>query len=218
MGHAVQHFFANGGSQAVVVRALAADARRRLATLKDTLDAGTEVLTLTAIGKGAWANWSGSVGLDVAGRPRGHREPRRPLQRRRHAHRTLDPREQRRSGRARSRSHLNLSMSPGSTPATCSTCRRRRSSSCRALPRRLTRRHQGTSVGPAAGQPAHDHAGGEDAARLGRLRPGRRPRALRRRDGRRLARRRRRSSTELTQRTRRRRPRRRPRSQATRHA
>ena len=66
MGHAVQHFFANGGSQAIVVRVLGAGADAASATLKETLPSGTDVLTLTAVGKGAWANWNGSVGVYVS--------------------------------------------------------------------------------------------------------------------------------------------------------
>src|SRR4029453_17448097 len=66
MGHAVQHFFANGGSQAIVVRVLGAGADGASATLKETLPSGNDVLKLTAAGKGAWANWNGSVGVFVS--------------------------------------------------------------------------------------------------------------------------------------------------------
>jgi phage tail sheath protein FI len=65
MGHAVQHFFLNGGSEAVVVRALAVDADAAFVTLRETLETGIDVLTLTAVGEGAWANLTGSTGLDV---------------------------------------------------------------------------------------------------------------------------------------------------------
>lgn len=66
MGHAVQQFFANGGSQAIVVRVLGAGADAASTTLKETLPSGTNVLKLTAVGKGGWANWNGSVGLYVS--------------------------------------------------------------------------------------------------------------------------------------------------------
>ena len=65
MGHAVQQFFINGGSEAVIVRALATSAKAAFVALTDTLPSGAEVLTLTAIGRGAWANRTGSVGLEA---------------------------------------------------------------------------------------------------------------------------------------------------------
>lgn len=65
MGHAVQHFFTNGGSEAVIVRVLGVNAAAAVATLKETLSSGDDVLTLTANGMGAWANMTGSVGLQV---------------------------------------------------------------------------------------------------------------------------------------------------------
>jgi uncharacterized protein len=65
MGHAVQHFFTNGGSQAVIVRVLGDGAEAASATLLETLLSGDPVLTLTANGKGAWANMLGSIGLQV---------------------------------------------------------------------------------------------------------------------------------------------------------
>ena len=64
MGHAVQHFFANGGSEAVVVRAVAGDAVSAVVTLKD--GAAADALELTARGKGAWANRVGGAGLEVS--------------------------------------------------------------------------------------------------------------------------------------------------------
>jgi hypothetical protein len=66
MGHTVQHYFANGGSQAVVVRVVGAGAAAAFATLKETLPSGNDVLTLTAKGKGIWADWNGSVGVTAA--------------------------------------------------------------------------------------------------------------------------------------------------------
>lgn len=64
MGHAVQQFFVNGGSQAVVVRAVAADAVAAFATLRDATPA--DVLTLTARGKGDWANRTAGAGLEAS--------------------------------------------------------------------------------------------------------------------------------------------------------
>lgn len=66
MGHAVQHYFSNGGSQAIVVRVVGAGALAASSTLKETLPAGTDVLTLTAKGKGIWANAGGGVGVEVS--------------------------------------------------------------------------------------------------------------------------------------------------------
>jgi Bacteriophage tail sheath protein len=63
MGHAVSHFFANGGSEAVVVRAAHSDALVASVTL---LDGGSnQALTLSANGRGAWANRDGGVGIEV---------------------------------------------------------------------------------------------------------------------------------------------------------
>jgi phage tail sheath protein FI len=57
MGYAVGHFFANGGSQAIVVRALAADAVP--ASLALPAVNGVTV-KLTALSRGAWANGTGT--------------------------------------------------------------------------------------------------------------------------------------------------------------
>jgi phage tail sheath protein FI len=57
MGHAVRHFFANGGTQAIVVRALAANAVA--ASLALPAVNGITV-TLTARSRGGWANGTGS--------------------------------------------------------------------------------------------------------------------------------------------------------------
>ena len=81
MGHAVQHFFINGGSEAVIVRALGARAAQASTTFKETLSSRTDVLTLTAIGDGEWANMAATVGMEADGRPRRDGEPRRPVQR-----------------------------------------------------------------------------------------------------------------------------------------
>ena len=57
MGYAVAHFFANGGTQAIIVRALAANATA--ASLALPAVNGITV-TLTARSRGAWANGTGS--------------------------------------------------------------------------------------------------------------------------------------------------------------
>jgi len=63
MGHAVQQFFLNGGAQAVVVRAAAGDAVAASKPLRDATPA--DVLTLTARGRGAWANRIGGAGVEA---------------------------------------------------------------------------------------------------------------------------------------------------------
>ncbi len=65
MGHVVQHFFANGGAEAIVVRVAGAGAKASSAVLKDVLTTGVDVLTLTAKGVGTWADFTGSVGLQA---------------------------------------------------------------------------------------------------------------------------------------------------------
>jgi Bacteriophage tail sheath protein len=57
MGYAVAHFFANGGSQAIVVRALAANAVPASLALPAV---NGMTVTLTALSRGAWANGTGS--------------------------------------------------------------------------------------------------------------------------------------------------------------
>ena len=66
MGHAVAHFFANGGSQAIVVRAAGAGAAAAEVTLQDGPPSPIDVLTLTANGLGTWANRAGGIGMEVA--------------------------------------------------------------------------------------------------------------------------------------------------------
>ena len=56
MGHAVGQFFANGGSQAIIVRALGAGATSAVLALPAVHGL---TLTLTARSRGAWANGSG---------------------------------------------------------------------------------------------------------------------------------------------------------------
>ena len=64
MAYAVQHFFANGGSEAVIVRAVAANANRANATLKNgTTNTAKDVLVMDAIGKGSWANDGAGKGV-----------------------------------------------------------------------------------------------------------------------------------------------------------
>jgi phage tail sheath protein FI len=64
MGHAVSHFFANGGGQAIVVRAIAEDATAAALTL-DTGGTGPDVLVLRARGRGAWASRVAGSGLEA---------------------------------------------------------------------------------------------------------------------------------------------------------
>ena len=61
MGHMVGAYFANGGSEAVIVRITAADATTASATLQDATPANT--LVLDAASPGAWATTIGSSGL-----------------------------------------------------------------------------------------------------------------------------------------------------------
>ena len=111
MGHTVQHFFANGGSQAIVVRVLGAGALAAAATLKETLPAGNgRRSTLTANGKGEWANWNGSVGVDVAADRAGTANPD-DLFNLVVTYWTLDPQSNPPVEGAQE-SYLNLSMSP----------------------------------------------------------------------------------------------------------
>jgi phage tail sheath protein FI len=65
MGHAVSHFFANGGSSAVIVRVIASDAKLATATLKDRRSTAKDALVLDAAGKGEWANQQAGVGIGV---------------------------------------------------------------------------------------------------------------------------------------------------------
>ena len=57
MGYAVEHFFANGGTQAIVVRALAPDAKTASLALPP---ANGITVTLTARSRGAWADGVGA--------------------------------------------------------------------------------------------------------------------------------------------------------------
>ena len=64
-GYAVAHFFANGGSEAVIVRVLGAGSAAAAVTLQSAESTAKNVLVLTASGAGAWANRLAGRGLDV---------------------------------------------------------------------------------------------------------------------------------------------------------
>ncbi|HEV2890603.1 MAG TPA: phage tail sheath subtilisin-like domain-containing protein [Frankiaceae bacterium] len=67
MGHAVAHFFANGGSDAIVVRVAGApnpEGTQDRATASFSNAAPAEVLVLRANGPGSWANKVGGTGLE----------------------------------------------------------------------------------------------------------------------------------------------------------
>src|SRR5262249_11497219 len=67
VSYAVQHFFSNGGADAIVVRVPKADAVSALITLKDGDGVGAKnALAFTALSKGAWAN---NVLIDSDGIP-----------------------------------------------------------------------------------------------------------------------------------------------------
>jgi uncharacterized protein len=62
MGHTVAHFFANGGSEAFIVRVAASDAAAATADLKR---GAASMLGLTAGTTGAWATSAGGAGLEA---------------------------------------------------------------------------------------------------------------------------------------------------------
>jgi len=64
MGYAVAHFFANGGSEALIVRVLGGGAAPASLTLRS--DEPKNVLVLTAAGEGKWANRAGGTGLEAS--------------------------------------------------------------------------------------------------------------------------------------------------------
>lgn len=147
LGHAVQHYFANGGSQAIVVRVAGAGALAARATLKETLPAGTDVLTLTAKGKGTWANSAGGVGVEVSASRTGTANDA-DLFNLTVRYRTLDPASNAPVVSAEE-SYLNLSMSPRNPRYALSTV----SASqlvVPSLPAPLTAAVKGTSVGAGA--------------------------------------------------------------------
>src|SRR3954470_1282123 len=108
MGHAVQLFFVNGGSEAVIVRAVAADAAAAEVTLED--DTSTDVLTIGARGKGAWANRTAGAGVEVVV-DRGASANADDLFNLVVAHWTVDPRTNA-SVKTAEESYANLSMAP----------------------------------------------------------------------------------------------------------
>ncbi len=63
LAHAVGHFFANGGSKAIIVRVPANNAKAASVPLQDATP--VTVLTLTANGEGSWAEATGASGLRV---------------------------------------------------------------------------------------------------------------------------------------------------------
>jgi uncharacterized protein len=66
LAYAVGHFFANGGSQAIVVRVLAGDAATASVTLQNADGTPKNVLVLRAAGKGAWATRGPGGGVEVS--------------------------------------------------------------------------------------------------------------------------------------------------------
>jgi hypothetical protein len=66
LAYAVAHFFANGGSQAIVVRVLAGDAQLASVTLQNADASPKNVLVLKAAGKGGWANRGPGGGVEVS--------------------------------------------------------------------------------------------------------------------------------------------------------
>lgn len=63
MGYAVSHYFQNGGTQAVIVRALAGDAQTASVQLDDREETGKPILQLDAKGAGSWANSALELGI-----------------------------------------------------------------------------------------------------------------------------------------------------------
>jgi phage tail sheath protein FI len=108
MGHCVSHFFANGGSEAVIVRVLATDATFATAELQNAVPA--DVLVLTAIGKGGWATRVGGAGLEAAVDRAGSANPD-DLFNLTITQRSIDPRTNQ-SVVSAEELHRNLSMSP----------------------------------------------------------------------------------------------------------
>jgi hypothetical protein len=64
LGHAVSHFFTNGGSEAVVVRTVATATQAAGVTLKN--GAATNVLTLSASSRGSWGTRTPEAGLEAS--------------------------------------------------------------------------------------------------------------------------------------------------------
>jgi uncharacterized protein len=108
MGHVVSQFFANGGSQAIVVRAAHGDAAAASLTLQD--DGATDALVLTASGRGIWANRTGEIGMEVVIARDNVSNPN-DLFRMTITYWTVDPRTSQ-PVKGPEETYLNLSMSP----------------------------------------------------------------------------------------------------------
>jgi uncharacterized protein len=108
MGHAVSQFFANGGSQAIIVRAAHGDALAATLTLQD--DGATDALVLAANGRGAWANRTGGIGMEVVIARDNVSNPN-DLFRMTITYWTVDPRTNQ-PVKGAEETYLNLSMSP----------------------------------------------------------------------------------------------------------
>src|SRR5262245_37348352 len=108
MGHVVSQFFADGGWQAIVVRAAHSDALAAALTLKD--DGATDALVLTANGRGAWANRTGGIGMEVVVARDNVSNPS-DLFRLTITYWTVDPRTNQ-PVKGAEETYLNLSMSP----------------------------------------------------------------------------------------------------------
>jgi len=66
LGHAVEHFFANGGSEALIVRVAGAGAAAAKATLRNKAPADTLILDASSFG--AWANSAAASGPGLVAR------------------------------------------------------------------------------------------------------------------------------------------------------
>ena len=147
MGHAVQHYFNNGGSQAIVVRAVAADADTAFVVLDNGAGTPVDVLRLDAKGKGAWANSAAGIGVDVAATRTGTANDA-DLFNLTITYRTLDPVSNAPVVSAQE-TYLNLSMSPAS-PRYALNVVGASQLVVPSLPAPLTSNVAGTSVGASA--------------------------------------------------------------------
>ena len=147
LGHVVQHYFANGGSEAIVVRAGGAGADEASVALKDVLSSGNDVLLLTATGKGEWANWTGAVGLQVDVDREGSGNPQ-DLFNVVLRHLTLDPATNAPVAAAEE-TYVNLSMSP-KHPRYALNVLAGSQLAVPSLPAALTTTAKGSSTGGAA--------------------------------------------------------------------
>ena len=147
MGHAVQHYFNNGGSQAIVVRAVASDADTAFVVLDNGAGTPVDVLRLEAKGKGAWANSAAGIGVDVAASRTGTANDA-DLFNLTITYRTLDPVSNAPIVSAQE-TYLNLSMSPAS-PRYALNVVSASQIVVPSLPAALTSSVAGTSVGASA--------------------------------------------------------------------